>query len=235
MTIAALSNLMNPLQPMEPSPPKISHRLIGEVALPLHTKKVQTLCQGSWKSYHDMGLFQFVTVLAMIDQAAEKDDPYADLYQEKIEQELLTVNRAIKTTIHHYEQALQQWRGRLEVEIIGSQQPLKLLLQFASPLGYVAVFTLGDLDYLMRQALTFRRLGIFPEAFKAELQLFDELRGVFVHSRGWRHTGVTRQDMQEKNQTAERAKTLMGFMPSRILKLKKESSSKKETKSANKH
>ncbi len=226
MTIAALSHLMNPLLPIEPSPPKVSYRLTGEVALPLHTIPAQTLCQGSWKSLHHMGLFQFVSVLGMMYRAAEQDDPYADLYQEKIQQELLKVNQAIKMTINHYEQALQQWRGRLEVDIIGSQHPLKLHLEFVSPLGYVAAFTLGDLDYLMRQSLTFRRLGIFPESHKAWLELMDQLRSVFIHSRQWRHTGVTRQDMREKNQIAERAKALMGFMPSRILKQKEQENPK---------
>jgi integrating conjugative element protein (TIGR03761 family) len=218
MKISALSHLMNPLLPVEPSPPKVSYRLTGEVALPLHTKLAQVLCRGSWKSLNRMGLFQFVTLLGMMHHAAEQDDPYADLYQEKIQEELLKVSQTIKMTIAYYEQALQHWRGRLEVEIIGSQHPLKLHLEFASPLGYVAAFTLGDMDYFVRQTLTFRRLGIFPETYQIKLQLMDELRAVFVHSRQWRHTGVTRQDMREKNQIAERAKDLMGFMPSRILK-----------------
>lgn len=225
---ATLSTLINSLPPIEPSPPKVDHRLTGEVSLPLHTKRAQALCQGSWKSYQDMGLFQFVSVLAAIERAAEMDDPYADLYKEKLEQKILAITQAIKSTIHYYEKALQEWRGRLEVKILSSQQPLKLPLQFSSPLGYVTAFTIGELDYLARQALTFRRLGIFPEVFKIEMNFFNELKGVFIYSRGWRHTGVTRQDMQEKNQKAERAKMLMGFMPSRILKHKKEASSKKK-------
>lgn len=225
MNIQSLSKLTSQAT-QSPPPAPVSHQLSGDVVLPIHTKKVQALCQGSWASYRDMGLFQFAKVMTIIHQSVVQDDPYADWHSDKIEKELLQVNQDIKNTIAAYEQALRQWQGRLEVEIFGSPTPLKLVLKLGTPLGYIAAYTIGELDYLLRQAYTFKRLGIFPEAQRAGFELFGRLKTVLAQCRHWRHTGVTRQDIREKNQKAERAKALMGLPPSRILKQKSKSPKK---------
>ena len=127
--------------------------------------------------------------------------------------------------------ALQQFKG-LEVQIFGSLQPLKIPLEFAVPLSYLAACTILDLDFLLRQAYTFRRLGIIPESQEAAYHLFGDMRTTLAKSRLWHHTGITRQDIREKNQKAQRARTLMGKLPNRILN--QELTSKKEKPSSSK-
>ena len=82
----------------------------------------------SWASYQEMGLFQFAKAIAIVYQSAAQDDPYADWHIDKVKKALLAINQAIKNAITLHEQALQQWQGRLEIEIFGSRNPLKLLL-----------------------------------------------------------------------------------------------------------
>jgi integrating conjugative element protein (TIGR03761 family) len=211
---------------------KVSHYLRGDVTLPIHTKTARELCQGSWASYQKMGLFQFAKTIAIIYQSAAQDDPYADWHIDKLKKALLAINQAIKNTITLHEQALQQWQGRLEIEVFGSRNPLKLLLNFGTPLGYVVAYTIADLDYLLRQTYTFKRLGIFPESQETGFKLVWQMKDVLAQCRQWRHTGVTRHDYREKNKTAERAIALMGILPSRILKQKSKLVSKKESASS---
>lgn len=222
-----LSNLLI-TQPLRPEK-KVSHYLSGDIMLPIHTKKAQALCQGSWASYREMGLFQFAKVMAIIYQSAAQDDPYADWHTDKIKKELMATSQAIKNAIAVHEQALHQWQGRLEIEVFGSQKPLKLLLKFGTPLGYAAAYTIADLDFLLRQTYTFKRLGIFPESREIGFQLLQQMRTILAQCRQWRHTGVSRRDIREKNQKAERAKALMGILPSRILKQKNNLLTKKES------
>ncbi len=194
---------------------KVSHHLTGDVALYIHTKKAQSLCQGSWE-YRNMGLFQFAAVMTVIYQARDQGDPYADWTINKIRTELEKIDTTIKQTIQKYEQALQEFRN-LEVQIFGSRHPQKLLLEFATPLSYIAAYAIADLDYLLRQAYTFRRLSIIPESQETPYGLLGVLRSALIKSRQWHHTGITSQDIREKNQKAERAQTLMGKLPKRIL------------------
>lgn len=165
-----------------------------------------------------MGLFQFAKVMQVVYQFKSKDDPYAQWHTDKITESLLEIKKGIQTAIAEYEQKIQQWRG-LEIHVFGSRKPMKLTLKFSCPAAYIAADVIGELDYLLRQAYTFRRLGILPEAQEAANRLFWEFKLTLARSRQWRHTGVTRQDVREKNQKAQRAMTLMGEIPRRILNL----------------
>lgn len=221
----SLLSSQSTLKPAEPV--KFSRYLSGDVALRIHTRKAQSLCQGSWES-HDMGMFQFASVMTHIFQARQQDDPYADWIIQKIEKELESIHKAIEQLITEYEQALQQYRG-LEVAVFGSRHPLKLLLEFATPLGYMAARTIANLDYLLRQTYTFKRLGILPESQETVSRLFWMVKTALSNCRKWHHTGVTRQNVRDQNPKAQRAETKMGKLPKHILNKQEKRSEKKST------
>lgn len=192
-----------------------SHHLTADTGLSIHTRRAQSLCQGDW-DYRSMGLFQFASVMHIVYQSKFQDDPYADWHIEKIETDLIKIKQAVEIATTNNEQKIQQCRG-LQIKIFGSQNPLTLTLNFSNPSAYMAANLIGELDYLLRQAYTFRRLGIFPKTKEITDKLYWDFKTILKKCRQWRHTGVIRQDIREKNQKSERAKSILGKIPSRIL------------------
>lgn len=196
-------------------PVKFSRHLSGDVILRIHTQKAQSLFRSSWDT-RKMGLFQFAAVMTHIYQASDQDDPYADWIILKITKTLEALNQDIEDSIMEYEQALKKYRG-VEVEIFGSRYPFKVLADFATPLSYMTSYTIANLDYLLRQAFTFRRLGILPESQENAQQLFWSVKVMMSQCRKWQQTGITRQDVREQNAKAKSAKEKMGKLPQKIL------------------
>lgn len=208
-------------------PVKFSPHLSGDVILRIHTKKAQSLFRSSWNT-RNMGLFQFAAVMTHIYQASDQDDPYADWIILKITKTLEVLNQEIENSITEFEQALKKYRG-FEVEIFGSRFPFKVLADFATPLSYMTSYTIANLDYLLRQAFTFRRVGILPESQETAQKLFWSVKAMMSQCRKWQYTGVTRQDIREHNAKALSAKEKMGKLPKKMLD--QENKSRKKFKS----
>ena len=82
-------------------------------------------------------------------------------------------------------------------------------------------FLLTDFDFVLRQVLLLEKMGIMTSqedtSIKSLIQIIQE---VFSLPRQWKHTGVTRLDIMEKNQKSEDVKVLLGELPESVLSKK---------------
>jgi len=194
---------------------KANSRLTHHVQLVLHTKIAQSLFDGSW-GYQKMGLMQFSKVVQSLWQSSKNDDPYADWYLMKTQEQMLALREQLNKTEKHCQEKLAKLRG-VEVEIFINPTPTKLPLHFYTPLCYMAAYLLADLDYVTRLVYTLKHLGFILEKDLSPILFIGKLHDLFALPRKWKYTEVRRQDIRENNQKAQYAKSLMGELPLTIL------------------
>jgi hypothetical protein len=88
---------------------------------------------------------------------------------------------------------------------------------FTSPFGFMGALLIEQVDYLTRQIFTLGRLGIIVQDDISASKLMLDVRKAFSIPFRWRHTGVTRQDMLENNQTAELAAQKLTELPKSVV------------------
>jgi integrating conjugative element protein (TIGR03761 family) len=187
----------------------------SDITLVLHNPTAEYLVKGSW-NYKQMGLLQFAKSVQLIWQAAKGDDPYAEWYLMQIYEQITLLKEEVKKAEALCQEKFAQLRG-LEVQVMDNLKPIKLPLRFATPFGYMAAYLIADLDYFFRQANILKRLGILLEGKQIPVYFVQKMHMLFAHARLWQYTGITRKDIKENNQLAQKAKELMGALPEPIL------------------
>lgn len=187
----------------------------SEISLVLHNPIAQSLIKGSW-SYKRMGLLQFAKLMQSLWQAAKKDDPYAEWYLMRTYEQITLLKEEAKKVELLCQEKFTRLRG-LEVQVIDNLKPIKFPLKFSTPFGYMAAYLLADLDYIFRQTNILKRLGILLEENQKPVYFVQKIHLLFSHARQWQYTGVTRKDIRENNQMAQKAGDLMGKIPATIL------------------
>jgi integrating conjugative element protein (TIGR03761 family) len=187
--------------------------------LTLHTKPARYLFVGDWKKR--FGLQQFAASMKRVCQAAQADDPYAYVVTLNVQEQIAHIDEEQTQTMRE----LQAMRERLEqrglrVTLPGCDKPWVTQLQFATPFAYQAACVLGDFDRLVRWSLAFKPMVVGEEA--ALCQRYREIKrqSMMLYSlpRQWRHTGITRADLLQRNAKAQRVATLLGELPEIFLK-----------------
>lgn len=189
--------------------------LTTDFQLVLHTKSAQRLYDGEWK-HGRMGLLQFASAITILWKCSKQDDPYAEWYLLKIYEAL----QEASTKLKHYESTLKEQLNNLrgfEIGLMSHPTPLKQPLRFASPFAFMAATLIEQVDYINRQLFTIQRMGIMPNEKLMPRDLLRELQTIFQLPRHWRYTGVTRNDIEQNNQKAQKAKELFGELPPAIL------------------
>ncbi len=192
--------------------------LIAENKLVLHTDVARVLFNGTWH-YSRMGLLQFAKLLAPLWKAFKEDDPYA-------EQTLIKISNAIevaKIQLQDHEISLQQQLENLRglvVDLYRNPQPFSYPLKFFIPPPFLAAMLIAQVDYVNRQLFTLTRLGLKPNENLVPAQLMHIIRSIFRLPLEWKYTGVTRKDIFEGNQKAQKIKTLFGAVSVEILNKK---------------
>jgi integrating conjugative element protein (TIGR03761 family) len=187
----------------------------SEISLVLHNPIAESLIKGSW-SYKRMGLLQFAKVMQSLWQAAKEDDPYAEWYLMQTYEQITLLKEEVKKVEILCQEKFAQLRG-LEVKVMDNLKPIKFPLKFSTPFGYMAAYLIADLDYIFRQANILKRLGILLEENQKPAYFVQKMHVLFAHARLWQYTGVSRKDISENNQIAQKAKDLMGKIPGAIL------------------
>lgn len=189
--------------------------LTANFHLTLHTRIAEALLNGDW-DYGRMGLIQFARLTALLWKAYKEDDPYA-------EWTLLKTYEAIemaKEKLKHDEILLQQQMANLrgfDIELFKNETPVKQPLLFSTPFAFMAAMLIERVDYINRQLLTLKHMGLLPEESIVQSQLMSRIQRVFTTARQWRYTGINRKDIYEDNLKAQRAKELFGEIPLAIL------------------
>jgi integrating conjugative element protein (TIGR03761 family) len=189
--------------------------LTHEISLVLHNPIAQSLINGSW-GYRRMGLLQFAKMMQSLWQAAKDDDPYAEWYLMRTYELITSLKEEIKKTELICQQKFAQLRG-LEVQVVGNVNPIKFPLKFSTPFAYMAAYLIADLDYIFRQTNILKRLSILLDEDQKPAHFVQKMHLLFSHARQWKYTGVTRKDIRENNQLAQKASGLMGKILTTIL------------------
>ncbi|HVV67986.1 MAG TPA: AcaB family transcriptional regulator [Gammaproteobacteria bacterium] len=192
--------------------------LTGDVCLTIHTKSAYSLFDGTWK-YQEMGLLQFAELMRNLCFAARKDDPYAESYLLKTYDAILAMHKDIQKIESYCAQQLTQVRG-FEVPVFSNTQFHKKALRFYTPFSYMGARLIADLDYTLRQAYSLKQMGILLDRDKLPARLMPKIRMLFGLARRWHYHGITRKDVLENNQIAQRAKTDMGDISAAVLQKK---------------
>lgn len=199
-------------------PDKLSF-LSMDAKILLHTRLAQSMFNYSWQ-HGKMGLLQFAKLTSTLWKAANQDDPYADWILLKTYQAIIEAQDKIKSLEIELHQQLAQIRG-IETTPALNASPMSYPLQFSTIFGFMGATLLADTDYVIRQILTLKRLGILVQDDIGSInQVIKYLQDVFAVPRQWRHTGITRKDLLEKNQKAQDAIALLGDLPGSILRQK---------------
>lgn len=203
----------NKLQKEGGTLPKI--HLTTEFSLSLHTNVGLLLFNGGWR-YGKMGLVQFASRTTVLWRAYKADDPYAELYILKLYEAIEKTKEELKTYETNLETQMKGLRG-FKFEIYKNPKPLEQTLQFATPYAYMGAMLVEQVDYLYRQLYTLQRLGMVPKDDISAKLLIRGIRNMFELTREWQYTGVTRKDILEKNENAQKAQALLGEIPAPIL------------------
>ena len=148
------------------------------------------------------------------------EDPYAEWYLLKSYQALFDTREKLKVIETQLTSMLNSIRG-IEIDSCISTKPVNYPLQFATPFGYMGAYLVADVDYVLRQRLMLERIGIpMPNENMAIKKMVSYVQDVFAIPRKWRHTRVTRKDIEKNNENAQRAKEQLGEVPEIVLKQK---------------
>ncbi|MCI0653671.1 MAG: TIGR03761 family integrating conjugative element protein [Methylococcaceae bacterium] len=199
--------------------------LRSQVTMEIQTGLAQRLVQGRERAVGVepiLGVIGFGQRTRALWQAAGDDDPYADWTLLKIEESIHAAKQMIDEHSKRIGEALAGMGG-FTIEIAYSLEPVRIPLQFSNPYGYMGAYLVGDFDVLSRTMLTARHLGLIDRVRSDEIlrSAGKAIRRTFNYAVQWRFTGVNREDFRQMNQNAERARKLMGELPSEILSAEK--------------
>ncbi|WP_077731434.1 PFL_4669 family integrating conjugative element protein [Methylocaldum sp. 14B] len=196
--------------------------LRSEAFLEIQTRQAQRLVHGR-ESGNDkapaiIGLLSFGRRMRQLWLSAQFDDPYADWYLLKIEQ-AIEASRAYMAEKQNVLMQVLDGISGVKIDVAHSLEPIRVSLQFSNPYGYMGAYLIADYDALMRAVLTARHFALIDRD-KSQNIIQSAGRGIrhtFNLAAVWRYTGVTREDLRQMNQAAQRARDLMGKLPETIL------------------
>lgn len=209
--------------------PAVSHKeaserpggLRSEAALSVQTRHAQRLVTGRVEKdgkNRIIGLVRFAMMIRRIWNSASLDDPYADWYLMRTLENLEHAREELVRLQQQVEQKLHRVDG-VDITVAESLEPIKFPLNFPNPYGYMGAYLIADFDNLARTILTARHVGLMGRD-AAERMLYQGgrlVRRVFESTQGWKHCGVTRDDMAANNAKARTAIEAMGELPQDVL------------------
>lgn len=195
--------------------------LRSEAELRVQTRQAQRLVTGRAEKEGKnriIGLVRFAMIIRRLWNSASLDDPYADWYLmvtlenlEHAREELVRLQQGVEQKLHRV--------NGVDIAVAESLEPVRFPLQFPNPYGYMGAYLVADFDDLARTILTARHVGLMDRD-SAERMLYQGgrlVRRVFESTQGWKHSGVTRDDMAANNAKARAAIEAMGELPQDVL------------------
>ena len=195
--------------------------LRGDACLVIQTRQAQRLVYGRQPSGEQpgiIGLVRFGMLMKRLWVAAMLDDPYADWFLLQVHEALESGRTEIARLRTETDDLLRSTHG-VEIAVAHSLKPVCVPLQFANPYGYMAAYLVGDFDELVCAVLTARHVGLLSrDAAEQRLQRGERLiRRAFLRPTQWKHCAVDRPDLQQNNQRAQAAHSVMGDLPQEII------------------
>ncbi len=203
--------------PIEPG------RLTNSVRMTIQTRVAQRLIHGRRSDPASgtpaiVGLYRYAAMTRQLWTAAGNDDPYADWWLLRVEQETDAVREQIQGLRQHIDRFLEG-APAMDIALAHSLEPAVVELTFGTPYAYQGAYLLADLDELVLAIMTGRFVGLLDrETFERHLEESGRgVRRLFATIQGYRHLAVTRDDVRQGAQKGQRAIELMGELPDEIL------------------
>jgi integrating conjugative element protein (TIGR03761 family) len=209
----------------KPSPGGLSS---SDTYILLHTRQALNVFDGRDKTEEKSAIFGVPRFAGSVDQIyrdSRADDPWADWWLVKIDEHLERANEKL----NEYQQELEKLYPRsrnINISNSESSKPQPRPLEFGTPsYPYRMSYLVVDYDDfcckvrgLMHQGLITRGKG------ERYLNLGGKpIRAALQSGTGYRHQGVTRNDVMANNPKSQKAKLLMGEVPHDILEMKRRS------------
>ena len=208
--------------PAENSIESVPGALQGEVWLTIQTYQAQSLVRGRRAADGKpaiIGLIGFADRLKALWQAVRFDDPYADWWLLKVEEEVAGVRAQLQGLQQQMDALISESHCALEFTVAQSSRPQRVSLQFANPYAFRAAQLLGQYDQLMCTDMTLRHLGIDMPG-----DLVDQVAGcgrwvrrVFALPQGYHCLEIRRADIRQGTPVVVKARERMGEIPEDIL------------------
>ena len=196
--------------------------LQGEVWLTIQTYQAQSLVRGRRAADGKpaiIGLIGFADRLKALWQAVRFDDPYADWWLLKVEEEVAGVRAQLQGLQQQMDALISESHCGLEFTVAQSSRPQRVSLQFANPYAFRAAQLLGEYDQLMCADMTLHHLGL-----DMPMDLIEQVSGsgrwvrrVFALPQGYHCLDVRRHDIRQETPAAMKARERMGEIPQDIL------------------
>lgn len=196
--------------------------LQGEVWLTIQTYQAQSLVRGRRAADGKpaiIGLIGFADRLKALWQAVRFDDPYADWWLLKVEEEVAAVRAQLQGLQQQMDALISEFHCGLEFTVAQSSRPQRVSLQFANPYAFRAAQLLGEYDQLMCADMTLHHLGL-----DMPMDLIEQVSGsgrwvrrVFALPQGYHCLDVRRHDIRQETPAAIKARERMGEIPQDIL------------------
>jgi|CXWL01.1.fsa_nt_gi integrating conjugative element protein (TIGR03761 family) len=195
--------------------------LRSETTMIIQTRQAQKLIEGRKKAKGVepiIGVLEFGRRLKLIWLSAEANDPYADWYLVRIEDELNNAKQLISRQISGLQTVMADMKG-FAIQVAESLQPVHVSIYFQNPYGYMGAYLVSNYDVLARTVFTARHIGLLDRLTTDRIlhETGTAIRRAFNEASGWKFTGVTRTDLEQNNQNAKRAFSLFGECPQAIL------------------
>ena len=194
-------------------------RLRTDLTLVLQTRHSQLLVRGrnTMGKPPIPGLLGFSDRLRLIWHAAGENDPYADWWLVKIQDSLAAIEARIATESHKLEELMKTGRT-LRLAPAEVKEPFRMKLEFSTPYAYRAARTLGDFDELVCLLFTAKHLGMLTDEKVHDIirGCARRIRAIFLLPLHFKRLGITRQDFIKGDLVCQRAKDLMGILPTDI-------------------
>lgn len=207
---------------MSEETPQVPTGLRSAGTLVIHTRHAHRLVMGR-KGDEDEGipkipgLNDFSMRTRLLCQASAADDPYADWFLIRIEESLEEAKTFLRKTFQECQEKLS-FKPTVRLHIAQAVQPVEVQVDSSTPYGFLAAFLLADFDDCARAVLSLRHYGLLTRD-QAE-GLLDRaahlVRRTYALAFEWKPTAVTRKDLEQQNQLAERARKLMGSVPEEV-------------------
>ncbi|NNE63654.1 MAG: TIGR03761 family integrating conjugative element protein [Gammaproteobacteria bacterium] len=191
----------------------------------LHTRHAISLFEGRRGSANKAeiyGVARFSGSVGQIYNAAKADDPWADWWLVKIDEQ---IDRS-RTKLNEYRSELDLLypaSKNINITTPESIKPVSKPLEFGTPsYPYRLAYLVVDYDELCSMIRGLVHHGLLPKA-KGERYMNlagRPIRSALQAASGYRYQGVTRNDVVANNPKAQKARTLMGEVPQDIFDLK---------------
>lgn len=190
----------------------------GQIELELHTKSALRLWFGRAKTkekYGIMGLPGFSAKMRILENNIRKDDPYAYYHFDMMSKEIIALSKDYDEMDNDIEAILATIPSALKVPSVASINPTNFDINFASRLGFRAMYQLIKADNIAMKIIKAAHIDLLSVSERIKMLNLIEarMRATFNKCYKYVNCDVTRDDIAANNQRARNAIAKMGEIP----------------------